>query len=80
MYPLVTRTKQLLKLESLKVKLDTAAPYTYTAPPPPLAAPGRTEDGWVTAEHSEKLELVIVTDKFEPVVFKERGGVFEIRG
>jgi len=62
------------------VTFDTAAPYTYTAPPPPLLAPGWTEDGSVSAEHSEKLELVIATDKFEPVVFEERGGVFEIRG
>jgi hypothetical protein len=62
------------------VTFDTAAPYTYTAPPPPLVAPGRTEDGSVTAEHSEKLELVIATDKFEPVVFEERGGVFKIKG
>ena len=48
---------------------DKAALFTYTAPPPLFAAPGWTDDGLVTAEQLEKLELEIMTEKFDPVTF-----------
>ena len=63
---LATVTAQLLKVDDCRLKFQNAALLAYTAPPPPLAIPGRTDAGLVIAEHSVKLEFRIKIVKLNP--------------
>ena len=67
--PQATVTELLLKLQLLVLKFDRATLFAYTAPPPPLATPGRTDVELVLAEQLAKLEFKIITVKLNPVKF-----------
>jgi hypothetical protein len=67
--PQATVTELLLKLQLLALKFDRATLFVYTAPPPPLAVPGRTDVELVSPEHLSKLEFEITTCKLNPVKF-----------
>jgi len=75
--PQATVTELLLKLQLLTFKYDSAMLFAYTAPPPPLAMPGRTEVESVSAEHSRKLEFKIRTVTFVPAKASAMGGKSE---
>ncbi len=65
--PQATVTELLLKLELLTLKFDRATLFEYTAPPPPLAVPGRTDVELVSAEQLTKLEFNMITVRLDPV-------------
>ena len=75
--PQATVTELLVKLELLTFKYDSATLFAYTAPPPPLAVPGRTEVESVSAEHSKKLEFKMRTVTLVPVKDSTLGGKSE---
>ena len=75
--PQATVTELLLKLELLTFKYDSATLFAYTAPPPPLAVPGRTEVESVSAEHPEKLEFKMRTVTLVPAKASALGGKSE---
>ncbi len=72
--PNATATELLLKLELLTLKLNRATLLAYTAPPPPLAEPGRTDVELVSAEHSKKLEFEMRKVRFVPAKISAFGG------
>ena len=72
--PHATATELLLKLELLTLKFNRATLLAYTAPPPPLAEPGRTDVELVRAEHSKKLEFDMRTVRLVPVRIGAFGG------
>jgi hypothetical protein len=75
--PQATVTELLLKLQLLTFKYDSATLFAYTAPPPPLAMPGRTEVELESAEPSRKLEFKIRTVTFVPAKASALGGKSE---
>ena len=72
--PHATATELLLKLELLTLKLNSATLLAYTAPPPPLAEPGRTDVELVSAEHSTKSEFEIKKVRLVPAKIGAFGG------
>ncbi len=74
MAPHATATELLLKLEWLTLKFNRATLLAYTAPPPPLAEPGRTDVELVSAEHSKKLEFEIRKVRLVPAKIGAFGG------
>jgi hypothetical protein len=64
--PLATLTVQLIKVEERNVTFEKATLLRYTAPPPPVAVPGRTAVEFVRAEHAMKLELKASKVKLNP--------------
>ena len=73
----MTVKELLLKLQLLTFKYDSATLFAYTAPPPPLAVPGRTEVESVSAEHSRKLEFKMRTVTLVPAKGRAMGGKSE---
>ncbi len=73
----MTVTELQLKLELLTFKYASATLFAYTAPPPALAVPRRTEVESVSAEHSKKLEFKMITVTFIPVKASGLGGKSE---
>jgi hypothetical protein len=52
---MATVTEQLLNVDDCMLTLANATLLVCTAPPPPLALPGRTDIEFVTTEQAEKL-------------------------
>ena len=67
--PVPTVTEQLLNDDDSTLTFANATLLAYTAPPPPLAVPGRTDVDLVTAEHAVKLELKIKKVRLNPANF-----------
>ena len=53
--PIATTTEQLLDDDGCTMTFANATLLAYTAPPPPLAAPGTTDVELETDEHAVKL-------------------------
>jgi hypothetical protein len=67
--PIATTTEQLLNDDDCRLTLVNATLLAYTAPPPPLAAPGTTDVELVTAEHAVKLHLDMENVTLNPANF-----------
>jgi hypothetical protein len=72
--PIATTTEQLLNDDDCRLTLANATLLAYTAPPPPLAAPGTTDVELVTAEHAVKLQLEMRNVTLNPANFGACGG------
>jgi hypothetical protein len=72
--PIATTTEQLLNDDDCSLTLANATLLAYTAPPPPLDAPGTTDDEFVAAEHAVKLQLDMENVTLNPVNFGAWGG------
>jgi hypothetical protein len=72
--PIATTTEQLLNDDDCSLTLANATLLAYTAPPPPLAAPGTTDVELVTAEHAVKLQLDTENVTLDPANFGACGG------
>ena len=71
--PNATYTELPMKLQSIALKLDITMLLAYTAPPPPLDVPGRTDVEVVNALHSMKFEFEMMTVKLNPTKLVELG-------
>ena len=71
--PIATTTEQLLNDDDCTMTVANAT-LAYTAPPPPLAAPGTTDVELVTAEHAVKLQLEIRNVTLNPTNFSAGEG------
>jgi hypothetical protein len=72
--PIATVTEQLLNDDDCRLTSANATLLAYTAPPPPLAFPGRTDLEFVTAEQAEKLEIRMENVRLDPASFSAWGG------
>ncbi len=72
--PIATTTEQLLNDDDCRLTLVNATLLAYTAPPPPLDAPGTTDDEFVAAEHAVKLQLDMENVTLNPANFGAWGG------
>ena len=72
--PIATTTEQLLNDDDCMLTFANATLLAYTAPPPPLAAPGTTDVELVTAEHAEKLQLDMENVTLNPANIGAWGG------
>jgi hypothetical protein len=72
--PIATTTEQLLNDDDCRLTFANATLLAYTAPPPPLAAPGTTDVELVTAEHAVKLQLEMRNVTLNPANFSAWGG------
>lgn len=65
--PQATVTELLSKTQSRTLKFDRATLFTYAAPPPPLARPGRVEVELVSAAQFRKVEFKMLTVRPDPL-------------
>ena len=72
--PITTTTEQLLNDDDCTLTFANATLLAYTAPPPPLTAPGTTDVELVTAEHAVKLQLDMENVTLNPANFGAWGG------
>ena len=72
--PIATVTEQLLNDDDCMLTLANATLLAWTAPPQPLAVPGRTDFEVVDAEHAVKLELKMKNVRLNPANFSAWGG------
>ena len=72
--PIATTTEQLLNDDDCTLTFANATLLAYTAPPPPLAAPGTTDVELVTAEHAVKLQLDMENVTLNPANIGAWGG------
>ncbi len=72
--PVATVTEQLLNEDDCTLTFANATLLAYTAPPPPLDAPGTTDADLVKAEHAVKLQLEMENVKLNPAKFNDWGG------
>ena len=72
--PIATTIEQLLNDDDCTLIFANATLLAYTAPPPPLAAPGTTDVELVTAEHAVKLQLNMENETLNPTNFGAWGG------
>jgi hypothetical protein len=72
--PVATVTEQLLNEDDCTLTFANATLLAYTAPPPPLDAPGTTDADLVDAEHAVKLQLEMENVKLNPDKFSAWGG------
>jgi hypothetical protein len=71
---IATVTEQLLNDDDCMLTLANATLLAWTAPPQPLAVPGRTDFEVVDAEHAVKLELKMKNVRLYPASFSAWGG------
>ena len=71
--PITTDTEQLLNDDDCTLTFANATLLAYTAPPPPLTAPGTTDVELVTAEHAVKLQLEMRNVTLNPANVGTRG-------
>ncbi len=64
--PQATVTELLVKTQFRTLRLDRATLLTYTAPPPPLARPGRVDDELVKTEQLKKVEFKMKKTRLVP--------------
>ena len=72
--PIATTTEQLMNDDDSMLTFANATLLAYTAPPPPLAAPGTTDVELVTAEHAVKLQLNMENETLNPANCGAWGG------